>query len=431
MSTDTQEIETMMEGATIDEDDSSLNIPEPEFEHGDIDELLVENKDEIAKLRKLLGSDLPKETTEFPYYDDIFLLRYILSFVKAEDSVERVKKTIAWRNDPKFKGMFEACGTDEGRAWEKNELVTTMQKYTAGGPVDCKKDGAPVIVIRPALGNASKIYDVMTYEEQHMVHFAYREIAFRQCDAITRKTRKIVKQLLIFDMNGVKFGEMMDRRAQKVHEPVSKACSNYYPQLQSKFVMIHAPNWIQMVFALMRKILPKRNINKMALCPASAGKGDASKCPYASKFLNAEKVPDFLGGRAKVSDLHPAVSGANLVKKEEEETGTSLTIGARSQQTVTVDVPCGNVEIKWILRLENKGINMSAILKPEDESSDVVIRAPVGDGTEKIKAENGLAKGSWDIPKAGTLHVLFDNSYSMLRSKTLSYEFQITFKETS
>lgn len=44
---------------------------------------------------------------------------------------------------------------------------------------------------------------------------------------------------------------------------------------------------------------------------------------------------------------------------------------------------------------------------------------------EKIKAEGGVAKGSWLCPAAGSIRVRFDNTYSVLRSKTISYLFEV------
>merc|ERR1711871_959636 len=104
---------------------------------------------------------------------------------------------------------------------------------------------------------------------------------------------------------------MLDRRGQKVHRPVSEASANYYPQLQSKFVLLHPPSWISMMMGFMRRVMPKRNMDKVGLCPA-AGAGDITKCPYASKFFRSENVPEFLGGTMPEAKLPPLLRGEML-----------------------------------------------------------------------------------------------------------------------
>ena len=45
----------------------------------------------------------------------------------------------------------------------------------------------------------------------------------------------------------------------------------------------------------------------------------------------------------------------------------------------------------------------------------------------KIKDRQGLARGEFIVPSAGLLHVKFDNSYSVFRSKT--FEYKLTIRE--
>ena len=47
----------------------------------------------------------------------------------------------------------------------------------------------------------------------------------------------------------------------------------------------------------------------------------------------------------------------------------------------------------------------------------------------KIKADRGLVKGSFHVPLAGTVQLVFDNSYSILRSKTLEYRVEVVIPE--
>ena len=274
-----------------------------------------------------------------------------------------------------------------------------------------------------------QMYDNMTYEEMHLCHYAYREIAFRECDRLTREKRKIIKQSLLMDLEGVRFAMMMDRRGQKIHQPVSVACANYYPQLQSKFVLIHPPSWISVMMNLMRRIMPKRNMDKIGLCPAQ-GRGDVRKCPYASKFYDHTKLPGFLGGTLPDTDLPIQLTGAHVVRSEGDDGGDGLsrdiTVAARSKEEVRLDAPVGGagVSVDWSVYVAAYGIKMSAVLEKED-GGIVVLRD--ADEVEKIKNDGGLVKGSWPLPAPGKIVITLDNSYSMMRSKQVkcSVSFQV------
>jgi hypothetical protein len=339
---------------------------EPDLDGASVDALQQTHRTEIDRLRTLVP-ELPKPSQTYPFHDDIFLLRYVLSFSTAAKAAGPLRETLAWRKEPAVASMLEKCA-DGGKAWMETPLMQTMAKYQVAGVHDCKRDGSPFVIIRPGLGNQDKLFDSMTYDEMHMAHFAYREIAMRSCDEITRRTRVVAKQTLVFDMSGLRFALMMDRRGQKVHQPVSKASSNYFPQLQSKFVMMNAPTWISVVMNLMTKIMPKRNMEKMALCPCkNTSKGDMRKCPFASKHLLPEKTPRLIGGQLADDDasIHPSLTGALLAQDGEDGGGAqwvTVTVPRQAQVERVVEVPMPGARVLWSLKLADRGIRYSAEL---------------------------------------------------------------------
>jgi hypothetical protein len=434
------------------------NSIEPEYVGCDIDELIKEKRVQIDKLKELLGKDLPEPTPSvFPYYDDLFFLRYILSFETPEDSVDPIKASVEYRHhSPKYADMLKKV---ENQTWEDEPIVSTSLKYQVAGLSDAKIDHGPLVIIRPGKSNSSLQFNALTFEEMKLLHFAYREIAFRECDKYTRSSRKIVKQLLIMDLTDVSISEMSDRRGEKVFVPVAKASANYYPQMQHKFIMVNAPGWISAIFGLLKSFMPARNFNKMGLCKSKVktSDGDISKCPFASKFLNTSLLPAFLGGDLPEKELHFSLTGEKLCAaarkdgkiNEEQSNNTDtfekIVVSRRSKQTIEYFVPSKNIEIHWKILLAGYGIKMSALLleqsdpfrdgsnskkKPTTGEEKVLqtFREASNDG-EKLKAENGLVKGVWISNSSGILRVTFDNSYSRLRSKTINYS--IKFKEVT
>ncbi len=430
------------------------NTIEPDYNGYDVDELIVTKRVQIDKLKDLLGDDLPKPTPKiFPYYDDIFYLRYILSFETAEASVEPIKETIKFRHHtPKFADMLTKVKNGK---WEFEPIVDASLLFQVAGLSDAKIDHGPLVIIRPGKSKSALQFDHMTYEEMHLLHFAYREIAFIQCDKATRESRKIVKQLLIMDLTDVSISEMSDRRGQKVFVPVAKASANYFPQMQHKFVMVNTPGWISAIFGLMKSIMPARNFNKLGLCKSKVKleDGDISKCPFASKYLNPSLLPRFLGGTMEDKDLHYSLKGdrlCNAARKDGSKNTTNhniekdlayekINVSRRSKKTIEYVIPSKDIEISWKFLLHGYNIKMSAVLlnkssnnnvkekKPKDKEEEKIIQVfrEISKKDGKIKAENGLIKGVWRSNSPGILRITFDNSYSMLRPKTMNYSIKL------
>ena len=75
-----------------------------DFERGggmrtSIDSLLVEHKAAIEELREAVADCLPQDSE---FYDDIFLLRFVLTWEKKgglAESSDAVRKTVEWRTE--------------------------------------------------------------------------------------------------------------------------------------------------------------------------------------------------------------------------------------------------------------------------------------------------------------------------------------------
>ena len=92
------------------------------------------------------------------------------------------------------------------------------------------------------------------------------------------------------------------------------------------------------------------------------------------------------------------------------------TVGARSSETITFDCGVPNIKMDWVLSVASYGIKMRAELRTE--SGEVIVLRKSGD-EEKIKSESGVTKGTWELEQTGKLVVTLDNTYSILRSKTV------------
>ncbi len=152
----------------------------------DIDKLLVEHKVQIDDLRSRTKDVLSKDPVS---YDDIFLLRYVLTHSKRggmDTAEDAVRKTITWRTE-------NSVVLDKVVATGKAPHEDLVLKFTTVGHV-CDLGGyEPVWVVRTGHANQKAMMSTLTIEQVgDWLHYS-KEIFWRMCDERTRKTRKLIK----------------------------------------------------------------------------------------------------------------------------------------------------------------------------------------------------------------------------------------------
>jgi hypothetical protein len=430
-----------------------------DFERGggmrkNVDELLSEHKAAIEELRSAVADCLPKNDA---FYDEIFLLRFVLTWEKKgglAESSKAVRETVAWRTE-----HAEALAHTVRTGKAPGEEI--MDKFNTAGYAGTLGGVEPLFIVRTGFCNLKGLMNACSMEEVARLATFSKEVAFQQCDAKTRKTRQLVKMISIIDLEGFSmFGG--DSRFHKALGESSKQAAVYYPQLLGKTVLIsersspllpppHAtilragcyrgvrcvcstlttatcllavttaadpPSYLRIIFSAFSVFMPKSALEKVAVCPATGtslpGAASPETCPFLQRWNAAlGDLPPFLGGTMPLPvELRPREELASAL--------TRVTVSNRSSTTVDLEAPGGGFEAHWELIMQDYGIIMGATLLPADGGAAVVLMEP-----RKFKDSAGLVSGDFAIPAAGRLQVTFDNRYSMLRSKTFDYHVEV------
>lgn len=206
-----------------------------DFERGggmrtNVDALLVEHKAAIEELREAVADCLPQDSE---FYDDIFLLRFVLTWEKRgglAESSDAVRKTVAWRRE-----NAEALAQTVRTGIAPGEEV--MKKFNTAGYAGSLAGMEPLFIVRTGYCNLKGLMNACTMEEVARMATISKEVAFAECDKKTRKTRQLVKMISIIDLEGFSmFGG--DSRFHKALGESSKQAAVYYPQLLGKTVLI-------------------------------------------------------------------------------------------------------------------------------------------------------------------------------------------------
>ena len=158
------------------------------------------------------------------------------------------------------------------------------------------------------MSDPKQMMNELTKEQMAEFLIFQDELAYIQCDKMTRETRKLTKLLVINDMRG--FSLLSNSKS--FFEALgisSKASENIYPQLLQKSVAVNPVFIYKTLLSLASLFVSRKTLAKFAYCKGDTLKGDISQCPFASKWLSKKATPTFLGGECKCEEKGGCVDG--------------------------------------------------------------------------------------------------------------------------
>ena len=379
----------------------------------ELDSLFKKHGERVRLLLQTLSGDGHGVGDSTPY-DDIWALRFVLSFPEDADAARAATETLRWRAEKKEMLAAAAMG-ERLKRFESMERLVVAQYHGE------TSTGAPLYIIRAGISNTVALTNEHTHEEVVEFMMYRKELGFLLCDAITRKTRKLTKLVTVNDLSHVSLLTGTDKRFTAVLGAASKLSETLYPQLLDRAVLINAPYIFGAIWSIVKGFLSAKTRAKVAVCGSSdTRKGDISKCPFA-KLINLHTVPSFLGGSCRcvggcvhgISNEQTAMVG--LLNPEDGL--TAATIAARDKLRVFTDVEAGD-KVACCVRIEQRGVEIAAALRPASGGKRAETTL-----LEKFKHKSDL--GAWeeiiDVSQKGTLVLELNNEYSLLNSKSVKY----------
>ncbi|RHY98757.1 hypothetical protein DYB37_011474 [Aphanomyces astaci] len=350
---------------------------------GDLDALLQEHKVTIDALRQRLGDALTDE------YDDIWLLRFVLSNGSADAAEEPCRFTIQWRKDR----HAMLAKIKSGQQPPLHHEVTKFQESVIPPVASAHKStslGEPVFYVRIGLCNPQALMDAVAFDDVVEYYMLYRENLLVQCDQESRKQRTLVKMLSVLDFTGFSIARGHDTRFSQMLGATSKLSEKMYPQLVGRTIFVNAPSIFQWVFRFIKPLLSQRTVAKIVMCPGQSSGQALAACPFANRYLGVEVSP----GSTQSLD-YPVGAGMRVSFKLVAEgkivdVQAFVTANARGTNNIT-----NNVTVLWE--------------RPELQASD------------------GAQQGTWMVPVDGTLTLKIDNRHAMFRGRSI--KFKLDFAE--
>mmetsp|Transcript_11386 Transcript_11386/g.23041 ORF Transcript_11386/g.23041 Transcript_11386/m.23041 type:complete len:296 (-) Transcript_11386:2091-2978(-) len=263
----------------------------------DVDILLEKFRNEVEEIRKgCLESGL--DLREDLGYDEIFLLRFWLSWGSVLAAVNAVQEVLQFRENHAWRLAKRIPGRDPLDELDDYEYAEVIQRIVPRGIHGKTKDGDVLFLIRAGIMKSSELFQHGLPKDavEHFLTYS-NDVIYNFLDLETRRTRRLTKVLLVNDLNGVSLASI-DIRFVRALGASSKVSDLIHPQLTYRNVIVNPPAFIKILTKTFLPFMSKRAREKMVICTGSKpwGLADLKACPYVTSVLDVDHIPTYLGG---------------------------------------------------------------------------------------------------------------------------------------
>lgn len=366
----------------------------------------------LMKLRRSIA-DVRK-----PHHDDHYLLRWLRARDFDPDAAEKMlRDSLQWR---------QRWDAENIQSWEPPEV---LQKYYPSGISGFDKDGAPVVIV-PFAGldiwgvlHSVKKGDFIRNTIKHIE--MYSEIARKQAAIHGQVASQVT---VVFDMENFNLRQYAWRPAGEVVIALIQMYEANYPEILKICYIINAPKVFAIAFSVVKNFLKEYTLSKIQIIKSDPVKWKAA----ILSTIPADQLPAYYGGTQTDPDGDPKCpskikQGGKVPKsyyykkneKLEDEKYTTVVVKKGDKLKIPFVVAQDGSFLRWGFRTENHDIKFGVVCTNEEGVESEVI--PIQKVSSHLTEEIGVVTCS----APATYTVIFDNSYSYLRSKKLIYSIDV------
>ncbi|XP_054568716.1 SEC14-like protein 4 isoform X2 [Eptesicus fuscus] len=381
---------------------------------GRVGDLSPQQQEALARFQDNLQDLLPT----MPKADDHFLLRWLRAQnfdpKKAEDML---RKHIEFRKQHDL---------DHILTWQPSEVI---QRYDSGGLCGYDYDGCPVWF--DIIGNLDPKGLLLSASKQELIRKRIKvcERLLQECELQSQKLgRKIETVLMVFDMEGLSLKHLW-KPAVEVYQQFFAIMEANYPETLKNLIIVRAPKLFPVAFNLVKSFMSEETRRKIVIL----GGNWKQELP---KFISPDQLPVEFGGTATDPDGNPkcltkinyggevpkSYYQHNQVRVQYEHTAT---VGRGSSLQVELEILFPGCVLRWQFESDGADIGFGVFLKTRKGE-----RQRVGEMAEVLPSERYNAHlvpedGSLTCLQAGVYVLRFDNTYSLVHAKKVSYTVEV------
>ncbi|XP_005396326.1 PREDICTED: SEC14-like protein 4 isoform X1 [Chinchilla lanigera] len=381
---------------------------------GRVGDLSPQQQEALARFQENLRDLLPT----LPKADDYFLLRWLRA-----RNFDLQKSEGMLRKHVEFRKQLDL---DNILAWQPSEVV---QLYDSGGLCGYDYEGCPTWF--DIIGTLDPKGLLLSASKQELIRKRVKvcELLSHECELQTQKLgRKIEKMLMVFDMEGLSLKHLW-KPAVEVYQQFFAILEANYPETVKNLIVVRAPKLFPVAFNLVKSFMGEETRKKIVIL------GDNWK-QELTKFISPDQLPVEFGGTMTDPDGNPkCLTKINyggevprtyyLREQVRMQYDHKVSVSRGSSQQVESEILFPGCVLRWQFASDGGDIGFGVFLKTK-----IGERQRAGEMTEVLPSQRYNAHmvpedGSLTCLKAGVYVLRFDNTYSLMYAKKVSYSVEV------
>ncbi|GIY41088.1 retinal-binding protein [Caerostris extrusa] len=383
----------------------------------DAEDYTASEKESIERLRALVPKENDKDLYEDTYH--LYLILKAKDFDVNEAEI-LLSKILQFRKKVQIDKILD---------YNPPEF---FKKYLENHRIGFGKDGSAVHYFPMGKFDSKGIYMSAKFPD---LEKSYTQI-FEEDRYILKQQKKMPKGsypgvIFIFDMDQLTFANATDKKGIEYMIRVLKICEECYSGFLIAFHVINVSSYFMIPLAIVKSYL---STSFMSLAHFYGFEGWKE---VLLEIMDADQLPAFLGGTrcdpdgntecktivcqgGKIDEKYYIHKSKNPLEKAPDV--KKLTLSRASFSEIELKVDEDESLIEWEFETKTRDIGFGLFYKETVDGEEKITElVPL----LRIDTEEYSETGVYKCEKAGTYVILFDNSYSWVRSKEIFYRTKI------
>ncbi|KAM6155193.1 SEC14-like protein 4 [Rhynchocyon petersi] len=381
---------------------------------GQVGDLSPQQQEALAKFRENLQDLLPT----LPKTDDSFLLRWLRARnFDLQKSEHMLRQHAEYRKQQDLDNIL---------SWQPREV---LQLYDSGGLCGYDYEGCPVWL--DSFGTTDIKGLILSSSKQELVKKRIKacEILLQECELQSERLgRRIEKVVMVFDLEKLGLRHLW-KPAVEAYQQFFAILEANYPETLKNLIAVRTPKLFPVAFNLVKPFMGEEIRKKIVILGAN-WKQDLQK------FISPDQLPVEFGGTMTDPDGNPKCLtklqyGGEVPKRfylrnqEKMQYDHVMSVGRGSSLQVENEILFPGCVLRWQFKSEGGDIGFGVFLKTK-----IGERQRAGEMMEVLSSERYNAHmvpedGSLTCTKAGVYVLRFDNTYSLIHAKKISYTVEV------
>ncbi|KAM5238119.1 SEC14-like protein 4 [Ctenodactylus gundi] len=381
---------------------------------GRVGDLSPHQQQTLARFKENLQDLLPT----LPKADDYFLLRWLRARnFDLKKSENMLRKHVEFRKQQDLDNIL---------TWQPSEVI---QLYDSGGLCGYDYEGCPVWF--DIIGTMDPKGLLLSAPKQELIRKRIKvcELLQHECELQSlRLGKKIEKMVMVFDVEGLSLKHLW-KPAVEVYQQFFAILEANYPETVKNLIIVRASKLFPVAFNLVKSFIGEETREKIVIF------GDNWKQEII-KLISPHQLPVEFGGTMTDPDGNPkCLTKINyggevprsyyLRDQVKVQYEYMVSVGRGSSHQVENEILFPGCVLRWQFASNGGDIGFGIFLKTKMGE-----RQRAGEMTEVLTSQRYNAHlvpedGSLSCLKAGVYVLRFDNTYSLVHTKKVSYTVEV------